>query len=247
MKKDILIEICCGGLEDAVEAKKGGADRIELNSALFLGGLTPSIGALIETKKAINIPVMVMIRPRPGGFCYSEYDILAMEKDIQLALEYGADGVAFGVLNQDGTVNQNACKRLLKHTGNAEVVFHRAFDVTPNPIEALDTLIDLGFKRVLTSGQKTNALEGAALLKELVAHGEGHIEILPGGGIRQNNAMDICKYTGCNQIHMGPLMLKKDTSTANRPDIHFYGKSIPSEDSYQIVDSNVIKDVRRML
>ncbi len=145
MSSEILIEVCCGSTDDAVQAERGGAGRVELNSSLFFGGLTPSLGSVIEAKKRLSIPVMVMIRPRAGGFCYTEAEMAVMEHDARLAVEHGADGLVFGILNKDGTIDVDRCKRILELAGESQPVFHRAFDVTPNPLEALNQLIELGF------------------------------------------------------------------------------------------------------
>jgi copper homeostasis protein len=110
----ILVEICCGSLEDALEAERGGADRVELCSALFLGGLTPSLGTIIEAKARLKIPIMVMIRPRGGGFCYTEPEMAVMERDTVLAAEQGADGMVFGILNADGGIDEERCTRIRK-------------------------------------------------------------------------------------------------------------------------------------
>ena len=170
MSSGILIEVCCGSTDDAVEAERGGAGRVELNSSLFFGGLTPSLGSVIEAKKRLSIPVMVMIRPRAGGFCYTEAEMAVMEHDAKLAVEHGADGLVFGILNQDGTIDIDRCRKIVELTGEKQAVFHRAFDVTPNPLAALDQLIELGFKRILTSGQQKTVPEGADLIKKLIDH-----------------------------------------------------------------------------
>ncbi len=181
MTKDILVEVYCGSVDDCIEAQAGGADRVELNSAMFFGGLTPSIGTIIEVKKRLDIPVMVMIRPRGGGFCYTETEMAAMEHDTKLAIEYGADGIVFGILHEDGTIDMERCQRIMKIIGDKEAVFHRAFDVTPDPFKAIDQLIELGVDRVLTKGQENRIEEGLGLIKELINYVDGRIEILPGG------------------------------------------------------------------
>jgi len=179
----ILVEICCGSLEDALEAERGGADRVELCSALFLGGLTPSLGTIMEAKARLKIPIMVMIRPRGGGFCYTKSEMAVMERDTVLAAEQGAEGMVFGILNADGSIDEERCKRLRKLIGDRQAVFHRAFDVTPDPFRSLDQLVALGFTRVLTSGQEDTVPEGAQLIKRLIGYAGDRIEILPGGGI----------------------------------------------------------------
>src|SRR5581483_2195923 len=151
---EILLEICCGSAEDAIQAAHGGADRVELCSALFLGGLTPSLGSILQVKRQTAIPVMAMNRPRQAGFCYSATEFAVMEGDIDLQLEHGADGVVFGILHADGSIDVARSRSLRQRIGRAQAVFHRAFDVTPEPFRALEQLVDLGFDRVLTSGQR---------------------------------------------------------------------------------------------
>ena len=166
----------------------GGADRVELCSALFLGGLTPSLGSLVQVKQLAKIPVMAMNRPRAAGFCYSETEFAVMERDADLLFEHGADGIVFGILNDDGRIDIERTRALRKRIGSRQAVFHRAFDVTPDPFRTLEELIDLGITRVLTSGQKNGAPEGSTLIKRLIDHARGRIEILPGAGIDLNNA-----------------------------------------------------------
>src|SRR6516165_10503589 len=157
---NILLEICCGSIDDAIEAEKGGADRVELCSALFLGGLTPSIGTIREAKRRLKIPMMVMVRPRGGGFCYTEAEMASMERDADAAVEAGADGVVFGILRADGKIDVDRCRKLRSLIGKRQAVFHRAFDVTPDSFQALEELVGLGMTRVLTSGQKDTVAEG---------------------------------------------------------------------------------------
>src|SRR3984957_19399392 len=145
-----LLEICCGSAEDVIEAAAGGADRVELCSALFLGGLTPSLGSLRQVKQEASIPVIAMNRPRAAGFCYSATEFAVMERDAELLLEHGSDGIVFGILNSDGTVDIKRSRLLRDRIAPRQAVFHRAFDVTPDPFRALEELIDLGITRVLT-------------------------------------------------------------------------------------------------
>lgn len=138
MKDKVLFEVCCGCFEDAVQAEKGGADRIELNSALFLGGLTPSIGTVQAVKNTLKIPVMCMVRPREGGFCYTDFDYMTCCRDMEALLNASADGIVFGFLKPDGTVDTDRCAdfigKIKKINPNAEIVFHRAIDVVPGRI-----------------------------------------------------------------------------------------------------------------
>ncbi|HLH08632.1 MAG TPA: copper homeostasis protein CutC [Terriglobales bacterium] len=239
----MLVEICCGSIDDAIEAEAGGADRIELCSALFLGGLTPSIGTILEAKARLKIPVMVMIRPRAGGFCYAEAEMASMERDAEIALANGADGLVFGILNPDGTVDANRCRRILQRMGVQQRVFHRAFDVTPDPRAALDQLVDLGFTRILTSGQQDTVPEGIDLIREIIQYARGRIEILPGGGIRPSHIAEVVRRTGCTQVHLTAFKNQVDTSTRARPEVTFGGSLQPREDLYQLTDRELVRSI----
>ena len=219
MSPEILIEVCCGSTDDAVEAERGGAGRAELNSSLFFGGLTPSLGSVIEAKKRLSIPVIVMIRPRGGGFCYTDAEMAVMLHDARLAVEHGADGLVFGILNKDGTVDKDRCRQIVELVGRKEAVFHRAFDVTPEPLEALDQLAELGFKRILTSGQAPTVPQGAELIKELIDYAGDRMEILPGAGILPHNVRQIVEQTGAKQVHLAAFEQRFDSSVHNRPNI----------------------------
>jgi copper homeostasis protein len=243
----ILIEVCCGSVDDVVEAARGGADRVELNSAIFLGGLTPSLGAIIETKKRLNIPVMVMIRPRAGGFCYTKTEMAVMQHDAKLAVEHGADGLVFGILTSDGSVDTEHCKQIIELAQGRQTVFHRAFDVTPEPLKALEQLIDLGFTRVLTSGQQKTAPEGIELIRKLIVHAGGRIEILPGSGLRVNNIRAFVEQTKVTQVHFSAFDQRIDSSTQHRPHITFSGTIPPPEGRYDFIDQNVVQSICKLL
>lgn len=238
----ILLEICCGSVEDVIEAEKGGTDRVELNSSLFLGGLTPSIGTIIEAKKKSNIPVMVMVRPRQGGFCYTEEEFACMEFDAKMAIEHGADGIVFGILDGNGEIDINRSEKLAKIAQGKDVIFHRAFDVVPDPFKALEQLIGMGIDRVLTSGQKKSVYEGQELIKNLIERSGGRIEILPGGGVRSYYIKDFIEFTGCSQLHMGCFKEQIDTSISSCSSIHFGGALYPSENIYSITDRDRVHD-----
>jgi copper homeostasis protein len=196
----ILVEACCGSLEEACLAKTAGADRIELNSMLSCGGLTPTMG-LVELVRELGIETLPMVRPRPGNFCYSDFEFKTMLADTRLFRDAGMDGIVFGILNPDGTVDRERCRQLLQAAGNLTAVFHMAVDQCPNWRAALDTICELKFKRVLRRGQKENAWEGRETLREMQDYAAGRIEILPGGGIREHNVRQVIQATGCTQVH----------------------------------------------
>ena len=240
--KHITLEICCGSVDDVFEARAAGADRVELNSALFLGGLTPSIG-VVEAAREAGIPIMAMVRPREGGFCYTRREFDGMVRDTLALAEAGVEGIVFGILTPDGTVDVPRCRILAEAAGNRELVFHRAMDVTPDWRGALDTLIDLGFHRVLTSGQAPSVLFGAPTIREMVAHAAGRIEILPGGGIRPANIAEVVEKTGCTQVHASAGRRRTDTSCLGNQDIHFGGALYPPEDSFSVTDPEKVKNL----
>lgn len=236
----VLVEIVCCSVDDCVQAERGGANRIELCSALNAGGLTPSLGLVREAKQRCGLPLMTMVRPRPGGFCYSDGEFETMRRDIELVGE--AHGLVFGVLDDSGFVDEERCKRLVRDCGDRQKVFHRAFDVTPDPFAALEQLVDLGFTRVLTSGQASSALEGTDLIRRLIECADGRIEVLPGGGIRATNANLIVERTACDQVHLAPFNQVEDPSTKHRPDIHF-GAPSPPEGRYALTDGEIVRQV----
>ena len=243
----MLLEICTASVDDCIAAQEGGAHRVELNAALALGGLTPSLGTLIEARAALDVPIIVMIRPRPGGFCYSPRDFAAMQRDVDFALEHHADGIAFGILTEDGRLDEPRCRRLVEQAEGRETVFHRAFDVVPDPAETLERLIDLGMTRVLTSGQETSAYNGAANIARYVRQAAGRIEILPGGGINRFTLADVLARTGCTQVHASLTTTRADASTQTRPHITFGGSFRAPEDRFSTTDADAVASLRRRL
>ena len=197
----VLLELCVDSVTDAIAAERGGTDRVELNAAYALDGLTPSLGALVEARAHVRLPIIAMLRPRPGGFCYDDAEFRVMQRDADLLLKHGADGLAFGILRPDRTIDADRCRAIVRQCGPRDAVFHRAFDEVPDPLRALEELIDLGFRRVLTSGQQPTATAGTELLHKLSECAAGRIEILPGGGVRPANVQDLVARTGCTQVH----------------------------------------------
>lgn len=212
----ITAEICCGSYYDALQAAAAGAERIELNSALALGGLTPSIAELLLVKRETKLRVIAMARPRGAGFCYGVEDFKQMFFDCQMMIGHGADGIAFGCLKSDHTVDLSQTELMVKAIKDkgGEAVFHRAFDCTVNPFEAAEQLIGLGVDRILTSGQKAAAPEGRELLKELQARYGDRIQILAGSGIRKENVKELVDYTGITQVHSSCKDWIMDPTTA---------------------------------
>ncbi|NDL68266.1 copper homeostasis protein CutC [Anaerotalea alkaliphila] len=194
-------EACVGSWREAEKAQEAGADRIELCAGLQEGGTTPSKGTIRMAKSRLKIPVVVMIRPRGGGFVYTPEEREIMEMDILEAKEAGAEGVAFGILDQEGKISREDMKRLISAAKPMEVVFHMAFDELEDPLAAMETLIGLGVDRILTKGSKTSAMDGRDTLKALVEAAAGRMQILPGGGVDRHNYREIIARTGATQVH----------------------------------------------
>lgn len=238
-----LFEACCGSAEDAIRAYQGGADRAELCSDLFHGGLTPSMGALLTVRaQAPGFPLMCMVRPREGGFCYTQVEYEVMLADAAAFIENGAEGIVFGFLHEDGTIDVERCREMLKVIGDRQSVFHRAFDLTPEPMEALETLIELGVTRVLSSGQKPTVPEGIELLRRMVEQAGERIEVMPGAGITPENAAWCRRETGAACIHAAMHRTAYDRSAAGNPAIYFGGCVYPPEDRYLVTHSDDVAD-----
>ena len=202
MKREILIEICVDSIESALAAEKAGAHRIELCDNLMAGGTTPSMGMLQVLRKHLRIDINFIIRPRSGDFCYSDFEFQVMKKDIEMAKAYGADGIVLGILKPNGEIDLERMKQIIEVSEPLKVTFHRAFDMTRDPLKSLDSLINLGIERILTSGQESNALKGIDLIKELVHRAGDRIIIMPGAGINDINVEEMVNKTGVREVHM---------------------------------------------
>lgn len=245
--KRYLLEVCCGSVDDVLEAERGGADRVELNSSLMFGGLTPSIGELVTAKKLSHLPVMAMVRPRQAGFCYTEAEYATALADAEALLENGADGLVFGFLREDGTLDAQRTREMVRLAGNKTKVFHRAIDVCADWKKLLGQLIELGVDRVLTSGLAPDVYYGTDVIREMIEFAQGEITIMPGAGVSLKNVDRIVEATGCSEIHVAQFRTRMDTSTAHNADIYFGGALYPPEDRYSVIDGDYIAQVRKHL
>jgi copper homeostasis protein len=200
-QRTLLLEIAADGLGSALAAQAGGADRVELCADLAEGGVTPSRGVIAAARSALALPVHVLIRPRAGDFCYSPAELRVMQYDIEECERLGCHGVVIGALDTAGDVDLAACRDLIAAAGPMSITFHRAFDVVRDRQAALEALIDLGCKRVLTSGAQSSAPEGATTIAAVVRQAAGRIGVMAGAGIRPEDVRQLVAVTGVREIH----------------------------------------------
>ena len=240
----ILLEVCVDSAESARNAKLGGADRLEVCSALALGGTTPSSGLIEYCVADLQMPVMMMIRPHDGGFVYSDDDIKVMVAEIEVAKSMGVQGVVFGALQNDPskrgrlTIHMGQCRTLVEAAAELETTFHRAFDVVADPLAAFESLRSLGVTRLLTSGQATTAVEGAELIRELVSL-DSDVNILAGAGVRPENAREVIDLTGVCEIHASASRCAEATNVQSG--------EVSFGDTRRISDSQLVREIKLCL
>lgn len=225
------LEIACNSYQSCIHAQQGGADRIELFENLPEGGCTPSYGMIRRVKEKISLPVYMMIRPRGGDFVYSEDEFNIMKLDIEMAHSLQVDGIVFGILNEQADVDTRRCAELLSLWKHKPATFHRAFDRCLDLNRSMETLIELGFERVLSSGGKQNVSEGKEVLRELNSVYGEKIIVMPGAGVTSNNVNDLMKTVGASEVHATAKAIVKGFSQ------HF-------QDSYMESD---VEEIRKLV
>jgi len=198
-----LLEICIDSVESATASERGGADRVELCAGLPEGGTTPSAGMIAAVRKKIGIGLQVMIRPRGGDFCYSADEFGIMQRDILIAKQLGATGVVFGILNTDGTLDNERMRQLIDIARPLKVTCHRAFDMARDLEQSLEDLVEVGADRVLTSGGKKSAVDAMPTLKNLVQHSHGRISVMACGELSIANVKAVIAYSNVTEVHAG--------------------------------------------
>ena len=239
----LISEICIDSVEGAIAAEQAGANRVELCANLLEGGTTPSLGLMETTIARTKLPVQVMIRPRGGDFLYSDIEVEMMLRDIAAAKSARAGGVVFGCLTADGRIDAKLTEKLIAAARPLSITFHRAFDVSRDPLESLQTLIGLGIDRLLTSGQEPSVLEGAPLIKRLIELAAGRLIVMPGGGITPRNVARIIRETGVNEIHFAALSETPSGMTHRNPYVFMGGELRPAEYARLVTTKGNIRSV----
>ncbi len=197
-----MVEVCANGVESCLAAQEGGADRVELCAGIPEGGTTPSYGEIMVARRVLTTTRLhVIIRPRGGDFLYSDLEVERIAADITVCRELGVDGVVFGCLRADGTIDVERNRYLMDCASGMSVTMHRAFDRTADSALALEQVIDLGFDRILTSGQQPQAIQGVDLLAKLNRQAAGRITLMAGSGVNEQNIRTIRDVTGLHEFH----------------------------------------------
>jgi copper homeostasis protein len=241
----VIYEVCVDSVAGIRAAEAAGADRVELCADLLEGGITPSRGTIRQARTVGGIGLNVMIRPRGGDFLFDDDELAMMEADIDTARAENADGVVIGLLNADGTIDLARTRALIARARPLSVTFHRAFDMTPDAFDALETLIELGVDRVLTSGQEASVLEGLPLIAELVRRAGTRIVVMPGGGITARNVTRIVAAAKPREIHFAALQQAAGGMRFRRDHVFMGGELRPPEYDRLVTSPDTIRSVMK--
>jgi copper homeostasis protein len=242
----MIVEVVVYNMESALRAQEGGADRIELCDNPADGGTTPSFGIIEAVRQQVNLDVFVMIRPRGGDFHYSNYEFHCMKRDIDQCQKLSVDGVVFGILLTNGTLDKKRCKELIDRARPLKVTCHRAFDMTRDPLEALEDCIEVGFDRILTSGRQATADKGADLIGELIKQARGRIVIMPGSGVNEQTVQGIVLKTKANEIHFSASVSRRSMMEYRNAAIQGMGLKEGEEFQIRSVDPERVKRIRAL-
>jgi copper homeostasis protein len=229
--EDYILECCVDSVESAINAKNGGASRLELCSNLIIGGTTPDVALVKEIRKHTDIRMHALIRPRFGDFCYTQHEMEIMRAQIRALKEAGVEGVVIGVLDEEGNLDVRKMQELLQEASGLSVTLHRAFDMCREPFQTLDEAIQLGIDTILTSGQKQSAWEGRELLKELIEKAEGRIDIMAGAGVCASVIEKLIPVTGGTSYHMSGKVTLDSPMRYRKKEVNM---GLPSLSEYEI-------------
>lgn len=240
------LECCVDSVESALEAKKGGADRLELCSNLVIGGTTPTLALYKQIRETVDIRIHVLIRPRFGDFLYTEHEKEIIVKEIAMFREAGADGIVIGCLQPEGSLDGEIMKRFIDHSGTMSVTLHRAFDMCRNPFETLTECISIGVDTILTSGCQATCIQGIDLLRQLDEKSDGKISILAGAGINEAAVRLLLRETGITAFHMSGKRILESGMIFRNPHVSM---GIPGMSEFEIweTDSASVASVKKLL
>src|SRR5688572_11458242 len=234
------IEIATTDYTTTEQAVKGGADRIELCTALSEGGLTPSFGLIKQCREKFNLPIFPIIRPRGGDFLYGDGEFEIITKDVLLCKQLNCDGIVVGFLKKDGTIDRKKTELIVKLAYPMEVTFHRAFDRCKDPLASLEVIVEAGCQRILTSGQQLKAIDGLELIKQLVVAADNRIIIMPGSGIKPDNIRTIAEATGAVEYH-------GDLRNSIVSEMHFIHPVFTTDYTNPWINATELKSMRKVL
>lgn len=243
---NMTVEIVVFNIASAMKAQEGGADRIELCENPGEGGTTPSAGTIELVRQNLSIDVFVMIRPRGGDFHYSNYEFHAMKRDISLCQKLSVDGLVFGILTPEGTIDIKRCQELITKSRPLKVTCHRAFDMTRDPFQALEDCIKAGFDRILTSGQQAQAKLGATLIGELIKRAQGRIAIQVGSGVNEETIEEIVEKSRVREIHFSAGVFSESGMKFRNPHIAGMGSAEGTEFKLRTVDPDRVRKTRSL-
>lgn len=241
-----ILECCVDSVESALQAEKGGADRLELCSNLIIGGTTPTLALFQQIREHTNIPVHVLLRPRFGDFLYTDQELCIIAKEIDMFREAGAEGIVIGCLKPDGNLDLEAMRSLIDHSGQMKITLHRAFDMCVNPFHTLELAKSLGIHAILTSGCQPSCLEGIDLIRQLDEKAEGQLAIMAGAGIQVNSAKILKEQTKITSFHMSGKKIRESGMQFRNPNI---AMGLPGMGEYEIweTSADAVAAVRRIL
>jgi copper homeostasis protein len=243
----ISIEVVAYNLHSVAAAIRAGADRVELCASPDEGGTTPAYGIIAQARKLCPLDLYVMIRPRGGDFLYSSYEYNAMMQDIGQCQRLSVDGLVFGILLENGSIDIERCKALIEKAKPLKTTCHRAFDMTRDPFQALEDCIAVGFDRILTSGQMQSVEDGSELIAKLIRQADGRIKIMPGSGINDKNATRIIEATGAKEVHLSAGTFINSGMIYLNQEIQSMGNATASEYKIRSVNEEMIRNIRESL
>jgi len=241
------LEICADSVQSAINAQRARAQRVELCDNLPEGGTTPGYGTIVSARNNLDISLHVLVRPRAGDFLYSDIEMDIMRRDIEICGECGVDGIVIGLLRYDGTIDLERTFELVDLARPMSVTFHRAFDMCADPFQGLEDVIRSGAGRLLTSGQKNRAEDGAGLLSALVKKAGKRIIIMPGSGINEENIGAIAKATGAKEFHLSARKRIESEMIFRKEGIKMGNSPGYNEFTSEVADPEIIKNIIRIL